>query len=431
MVMAHAIGGRSDLPLPLAYFVVGAVLVILLSFAALAVLWPEPRLQGISHRLEGRGPRVRGWPLGVVGVLGLLLVIGQLFVPLLGVDPDPTRPTIAPVLVWVGLWLFVPFLSALVGNWYADLNPWRILARVYRLGRMERTHLLDRLGVWPASVLFVALTWFELISPRPGSPTMLGLVALGYTFYLVAAVSSAGLETGMVVFDLFTTQNRLFSAMSPLGRSREGHLVWRGWLRALTVLPEWRGLWFFVVVMIGTVTYDGASGAAWFGDLTRVVPATTLGETLLLMLAVAVVGLAYLGASALAARLSHSRVGTMEVAQRFAHTLVPIAFAYAFAHYFTLVLFEGQQVIAALSDPFGLGWDLFGSAGRGTSFFITTTTPVWYAQAASIVVGHVLGVVLAHDRALADFGRDAIRSQYAMLILMIALTSLGLLVLAG
>ncbi|MCI0544032.1 MAG: fenitrothion hydrolase, partial [Actinobacteria bacterium] len=100
-------------------------------------------------------------------------------------------------------------------------------------------------------------------------------------------------------------------------------------------------------------------------------------------------------------------------------------------HYLTLILFEGQQIIRALSDPFGIGWDLFGTAGFRTVFFVTTSDPIWYTQVGSIVAGHVLGVVLAHDRALADFGRGAIRSQYTMLLLMIALTSLGLFVLAG
>jgi hypothetical protein len=119
------------------------------------------------------------------------------------------------------------------------------------------------------------------------------------------------------------------------------------------------------------------------------------------------------------------------VAGRFAHTLVPIALAYAVAHYLTLILFEGQQLIAAVSDPFALGWDLFGTAERSVDFFITASEPIWYVQVGVIVTGHVLGVVLAHDRALADFGREAVRSQYAMLLLMVALTTLGLLILSA
>jgi hypothetical protein len=119
------------------------------------------------------------------------------------------------------------------------------------------------------------------------------------------------------------------------------------------------------------------------------------------------------------------------VAVRFAHTLVPIAFAYAFAHYFTLIIFEGQSIISAASDPFGLGWDLFGTRAYKVDFFLGAL-PIWYIQVGAIVAGHMAGVVLAHDRALVDFkGAGAVRSQYAMLLLMVLLTSLGLFILAG
>ncbi|MCI0678820.1 MAG: hypothetical protein L0Z63_07240 [Actinobacteria bacterium] len=428
MVLAHAIGGRTDLPLPLEYFVVGAALVLLLSFAALSLLWTKPRLQD-GPRYAGRGVRVPVRTLSAIGVLGLVLVVGQLFVPLFGLEPDPTRPTIAPVLFWVGLWLVVPFGSALVGNWYAGLNPWRALAVIYDLGRGERAHLLERYGVWPATILLLGVVWFELISGDSGSPLMLGLVALGYTLLLLGAISYAGRETALVGIDVFTTQNRLFSAISPIGRGSTGRLTWRGWLRALPVLPDWPGSWAFVVSLIGTVTYDGASGSGWMGNLIRALGGGQAAETIMLIATVVVIGAAYLGAAAVAGRSSET--ATKRVAQRFAHTLVPIALAYAFAHYLTLILFEGQQIIRALSDPFGIGWDLFGTAGFRTVFFVTTSDPIWYTQVGSIVAGHVLGVVLAHDRALADFGRGAIRSQYTMLLLMIALTSLGLFVLAG
>jgi hypothetical protein len=158
---------------------------------------------------------------------------------------------------------------------------------------------------------------------------------------------------------------------------------------------------------------------------------TVLGETLLLIGCVLAIGGAYWIASWAAARMAGGSWTPTTVAARFAHTLVPIALAYALAHYLTLIIFEGQQLVAAISDPFGLGWDLFGTAERKVDFFITAAEPVWYAQVAVIVTGHILGVVLAHDRALHDFGTEAVRSQYAMLLLMVALTTLGLLILAG
>ncbi|MGH2395220.1 MAG: fenitrothion hydrolase, partial [Candidatus Limnocylindria bacterium] len=157
-----------------------------------------------------------------------------------------------------------------------------------------------------------------------------------------------------------------------------------------------------------------------------------VGQTAAMFVVVGVIASAYLGASWVAHRTTGGRTSTIHIAQRFAHTLVPIGIAYAIAHYFTLVIYEGQQIISAASDPFGVGWDLFGTAERRIDFFIRRPEPVWYAQVAVIVTGHVMGVVLAHDRALADFaGADAVRSQYAMLVLMVLLTGLGLVILAG
>lgn len=406
-------------------------MVLIVAFLALGVLWREPRLQDMPAYRRAEGGGRWAWPAGAVGVLALSLVIGQLLVPLLGLVRDPTRPTIAPVSVWVLFWLVVPFLAAVVGNWYADLNPWRALARVSRLGSVEKPHLVDHLGVWPAAVLLFCFAGLELVSPSAGSPTTLGVAALAYTLFLLVVVAVTGRESGLMTFDIFTTYNRLFSAISPVGRTGSDGLVWRGWLKALPVLPEWPGLAGFVVVMIGTVTYDGAVGTVWFANLTEGLGNSMVGELVLMALTVGAVGIAYLGASAMTARFAGGEHTTRTVARRFAHTLVPVAVAYAFAHYFTLILVEGQQVLAAVSDPFGIGWDLFGTAGRTTTFLVTSPDPVWYTQATSIVGGHVLGVVLAHDRALADFGGAAVRSRYVMLLLMILFASLGLLVLAG
>ena len=369
--------------------------------------------------------------MAVLGLMALLIVIGQLLPVVFGVNTDPTRPSIAPALVWIVMWLVVPFLAALIGDWYTFINPWRALARATGVGKTERPELLARAGVEPAVLLLIAFTWLELISPRSGDPVMLGVAALAYTVLLMVVMASFGRETGLAVFDFFTPYVRLISAISPLGRDRRGRVRWRGWLRSLPVIPEWPGLWIFVVVMIGTVSYDGASGAVWFRNLVGDFGEGLIGQTVLLFVSVAVIGSAYWLACLAAAMSSDANVSAGVVAQRFAHTLVPIALAYAFAHYFTLVIFEGQQLLAAISDPFALGWDLFGSASRRVDFFITAAEPIWYVQVGSIVVGHVLGVVLAHDRALFDFGGDAVRSQYAMLTLMVALTSLGLFILAG
>ncbi len=431
VALAHGIGGRLDLPVPVSYFVATAALVLVISFVVLSVMWPEPRLQeGPLHEPSKLTMRHTGFA-AALGVVSLFLVIGQLIPALFGLETDSTRPTIAPVMVWVVFWLIVPFASAVIGDWYTDLNPWRTLAKGFRVGVEERSDLGARFGVWPASVGFIAFVWLELIYPSSGSPVTLGIAALVYTFALIGAMEMVGRETGLAVFDIFTPYIRLISAISPVGRREDGRLVWRGWLRALTVVPQWPGLAFFVIIAIGTVSYDGASGTTWFNDSFGEFGQSMEGSTVLLLSSVALIGLAYYIASWAAARMGSGSQTPGEVAARFAHTLVPIALAYAVAHYLTLILFEGQQLISAISDPFALGWDLFGTAERKIDFFITATEPIWYAQVGVIVIGHLLGVVLAHDRALADFGKDALRSQYAMLLLMVALTTLGLLILSG
>ena len=427
---AHGIGGRSDLPIPVEFFVVGGGVVLALSFAALAVLWPEPRLQD-GPRWRGAGVRLPdavGTALGVVGIAWLVLVVAA---GLFG-DGD-ARTNIAPVSLWVVFWLVLPFGAAVWGNAYRLYSPWGAMGRFLRIDWDEAP---PAWGVLPAAAAFAAFTWFELVPSNSGEPRQIALAALFYTAYLMGWTARVGSRGVARSIDAFAVYHRLLSAIAPIGRDEEGRIRRRGWLRALPVVPEVRGLTVFVVLMIGTVSYDGLSATPWWEDVATSISESAAGsawfETIGFLVMNAAVGGAYLGACWFAARLGGDEVTTGSVAQRFAHTLVPIALAYAFAHYFTLVVFEGQILIAALSDPFGVGWDLFGTATWRPNFRWLSPTAIWYIQVAAIVGGHLAGVALAHDRALAMFRkRDAVASQYAMLALMVALTGLGLTILAA
>lgn len=439
-VSAHGIGGRQDLPVPLEYFLVGAGLVLILSFAALAVLWPQPRWQVPSNGrpLAGRWLDVVKPIAGLFGLSGLVLVVSS---GLAGIDNPARNP--APALVFVGFWLVIPFLSALVGNVYPLFDPWSRLARLFRLGDDSDTHQQKRLGYLPATGVFLAFTWLELVAPDSG-PATLAVAALFYTGYLLAGSAWLGRDTVTKSLDGFAAYNRLFGAIGPIDLYGE-RPRWRGWLRGLPHLPERPGLTLMVVTMIGTVTYDGASATVWWESAVAtpittpiietgwsVVAANTVAGTVGLVAVTTLVGLAYLTASIVAARIAGGSTRGRTVARRFAHTLVPIAFAYAFAHYFSLIVFEGQYLLSTISDPFGTGWNLFGTADRAIDYTLISPTGVWWTQVAVIVGGHVAGVVLAHDRALADFPTTtAVRSQYAMLALMVLLTGLGLTILAA
>lgn len=432
---AHGIGGRQDLPVPLSVFIAAASVVLVVSFVALAILWPTPRFQVpvVPTELDGGWRRPLSLLLGFIGLLGLLLVVVGGF---LGIDNSSKNP--ASVLVFVGWWLVIPFLAALLIDTYSAINPW---ARV--LGRLGVAEGEGDRGYEPAVLVLIAFAWLELVSPRQG-PRVLALAAVAYLAYLVVAGYVYGRRAVFESFDGFAVYTRLFGAMGPITIDDEGRWWRRPWLRGLVSVTERSGLDMVAVVMIGTVTYDGAKSSAFWSEsivapLASILPGwgpaslSAVIGTVGLFGTVGLVGIGYRIACLGAARLGGGSMTAAEVSLRFAHTLIPIGFAYAFAHYFTLILFEGQLLISTMSDPLGRGWDLFGTAERPVSYaLLGSGTWVWYVQVAVIVLGHVAGVVLAHDRALADFaGPRAIRSQYAMLALMIALTGLGLTLLAA
>jgi hypothetical protein len=115
------------------------------------------------------------------------------------------------------------------------------------------------------------------------------------------------------------------------------------------------------------------------------------------------------------------------LAGSFVGSLIPIALVYAVSHYFSLLLIQGQALIPLASDPFGRGWDLFGSADRGVDLAPLSANAVWYVQVTSLVAGHVAGLALAHDRAVSRFPPDrALRTQYPLLALMVLYTVGGL-----
>jgi hypothetical protein len=365
--------------------------------------------------------------LQIVGVLVLVFVIAT---GVFGVNNASRNP--APVLLWIGFWLVVPFASAVLGDLYRFLNPFPTLARWLGLGGEERPELVVTSGLYPAAGVLLVFVWVETVYSDPSAPRTVAIMALVYLVAMLFSIDRLGPETTLRAVDGFAVYNRLISRIAPFTRTPDGRPAWRGWLRGLATLDEIPGISLFLVVMVGTVTYDGISDTPWFRDLFGSFATSIAGGTVLLVATVGLIGMGYAGACLAAARIAGDGWATERVADRFAHTLVPIALAYALAHYFTLILFEGQRIISSMSDPFGSGLDLFGTVDRPIDFTLISPTGVWYVQLGVIVAGHVAAVFLAHDRALHDFDASvAVRTQYAMLALMVVLTGLGLAILAA
>ena len=210
-------------------------------------------------------------------------------------------------------------------------------------------------------------------------------------------------------------------------------------LSGITDLQVGPGTVTFICAIIGTTTFDGFSnGGIWrnlepslqelFADLGfNQTPSIELAYSLGLLFCIGLIAAVYqLGIAGV--RSVSSRYDTPQLTHTFAHTLVPIAFAYALAHYFSLLIWQGQAIGYLASDPLGNGANLFGTSSYQIDYQIISYAAIWYVQVAALVSGHVGGLALAHDRALAIYPdvEEAVRSQYWMLAVMVAFTSFGL-----
>ncbi|HEV8251307.1 MAG TPA: hypothetical protein VGQ15_15160 [Gaiellaceae bacterium] len=433
--LAHGIGGIRDLPVPTWLFFYSATIVLVASFIALAVLWRRPVLEraaagrplpeGLQRLLLSRGLRVAAgaFSIGVFVVVAAAALVGD----------DHVLQNVAPTFVWVVFWVaLVPFV-VLFGNLWAVLSPFRAIADAVawtagRLGVHWRPEEYpERLGRWPGAVLLLFFVSFELAYENPSDPRAL---ALG--IYLYAAITWLGMfvfgrEAWLHGGEAFNVYFGLLGRIAPFGLV-DGRLVLRVPLSGLTRLDVVPGTLAFVSVMLGSVGFDSISRTSFWLDL-QVRLGGELARTAIsfvgLVGTVMAVALAYLAAVA-AARALTGYEG--DLAGPFLGSLVPIALVYVLAHYFSLLVLQGQYLVPLVSDPFGRGWDLIGTAGFRPNLGLLTPNIVWYAQVAALVAGHVAGLTLAHDRAVGLFAspRLAMRSQYAMLVLMVLYTVGGL-----
>jgi hypothetical protein len=444
--LAHGIAGVRDLPVPEWLFLYGAGIVLVVSFVALGVLWRRPLLE---RHAGGRPlpPTAQRVLLSsalriVLGALSFFFFLVVTYAALFGSRLSATN--IAPYFIFVAFWVGLVPVTILFGNVWSVLNPWKAgadavawLVERAGAGSEPLARYPDRVGRWPAVVLLFLFTALELAYFEPANPRALGLAILLYTAVMWIGATVFGREVWFANGDGFSVYFRFLATMAPFaGRTdAEGRreLVIRPPLVGATQLDTPPGTIAAVIVMLGSVAFDGLSRIGWWQDRRVDLAEATLGwsdlsGTLLnvagLVLTVLAVGGAYLLAVAAARRLANGGRG---LPAAFVGSLLPIALVYAISHYFTLLIIQGQALIPLSSDPFGRGWDLFGSADHGVDLSPISANTVWYVQVVSLVAGHVAGLALAHDRAVSLFPpARALRSQYPLLALMVLYTVSGL-----
>ncbi len=433
---AHGVGGRLDLPVPLWQLAWAASFAVAASFVALGMFWDTPKFRAVAAGKVLPKPfqhacRAQAVLARAVG----LLLLGVLICAGLAGNTNPSV-NIAPVAVYVIFWVGLQAVSVLVGDVWLQLSPFSTLAdgsaRLWARLRGRPAADADRGGgnQWWAVAAMFGFVWLELAFHDNTEIRVLGVYLAAYTVALLAgaAIFGRGWLRDAEGFGVLFTK---LSAMAPLHRGG-GALRLRAPLAGLAVLSIKRGSVAFILVVLGSTTFDGFSRSSLWLDIAaeRTGWELTAVNTVGLMFVIFAVFVLYRAAIAGMAAITGDT--ERELADVFAPSLMPIAAAYTIAHYFSYLLLEGQQIIARISDPFGRGWDLFGTATYQVDYTAISTTTIAWTQTAAIVVGHVLAVAVAHDQAVERWPRRlAMRSQYPMLAVMICYTVIGLLLLLG
>lgn len=442
LASAHGLVGRVDLPVPIWLFGWAAAVVLLLSFAALALLWRSPVFERLAagHRFL-RIPRAADVVCGLIGVALFVVIV---YCGFAGVQVGTAN--LAPTFIYVHFWIGLAVLSVLFGDVFAALNPWRAVGNAcsWVATRLSKGSLPPPLkyptwlGQWPAALGLLAFAWLELAYGNRDDPSTLAALALVYSGIQFIGMALFGVRQWSERGDAFGVYFNLFSRLAPFTR-RDGVLYLRMPLSGAPDLPVMAGTVAVICVAIGSTTFDGLAGGELWNEVLPHIQGfsvdlgASLGTGLELtqtvgLLAVVLIVAAFYRLGIRGMSTVGSGHSTSELAGKLAHTLIPIAFAYAFAHYFSLLVYQGQAIIFLASDPLGNGSDIFGTASQAIDYAVISATGIWYVQVAVLVLGHVAALMLAHDRALKLYTdlREAMRSQYWLLAIMVGFTCLGL-----
>ncbi len=454
---AHAFAERYDLPLPLWHYLLGAALAVIASFVVAAAMLRSPgRPAEAGHDVEETRPaevgRHRRWRAVVRGAAVCLFAVA-LTAGVVGVQGEPID-NLLPVMVWIIWWVGLTYVCALAGDVWSLIDPVATIARftsrvVARLPiRLRRRQLPDALGIWPAVALFSVFAWAEMVWPENAVPRKLAWAIGIYCVTTWTAMAIYGVDVWLRRGDPFARFFGLVARVAPID--------WNG----AVLRPFGAGLMergsatssemAFVLLALSTVSFDGvretpfwnvvssaASGWMYRAGLLSVlgnVWGAALVKTAGLLTMPLIFAALFLAAcrwSAAAAFRRNPQVprrSAADIARLFVISLVPIAVAYHVAHYLSYLLVQGQAIVPLISDPFGLGWDLFGTASYQPDLTIVSMRFIWLTVVVAIVAGHVASVVIAHMIAVRTFGgvRTAIASQQPMLVLMVGYTMFSL-----
>lgn len=446
-VLAHGVGGSTDLPVPLSFALIGAGWALVFTFAVVAVAWRTPRFDPakpgrplprcVSEAVDS--PVIR-W---MIAAAAMVFTVWVAVAAVWGPQRDNALPGVFYVLLWVGL----VAVSVVAGPIWRVTSPVRTAWRLVELGRRERSSSAARRpypsgwGYWPAVLGLFAFVWLELASADPGSLTAIKIWILIYAIAMLLGAAVFG-STWFARADPFEVYSVTASRLAPFRRHPStGRVVVGNPLDHLPTMPVRPGTVAVMAVLLGSTAFDSFSQSRGFRNFVDRNAATvplvgdsaggTVLRTVGLFVFVVVVGVTF----SVAARATGG-VGRQQrraLPGRLAHCLIPIVVGYIFAHYLSYLVERGQETVVRLSDPLGRGWQLLGLDLGDVQYFLSLhPTLLWTVKVSCVVVGHIVAVIAAHDQALRvlPVGHQ-LTGQLAMMLTMVGYTFTGLYLLFG
>ena len=401
----HGVVNVGDLPIPFDIVLNSSALVVLITFVYLKVSWKEsiitPRQEVFNDKQNFIGK--------LFGIIILFLLVAP------GIfGNESSKTSVAPLILWVFLWIGVPVLGLLFGDIYSKFNPLNLFS--LKSDKPE--------SVYFACVLFIGLTWFELVWSRPGNPLNIAVVLI--TLFVCVNLLRYFLKKSLIEVDPLLLLHYLYSKLK-LFNSKP---YFRSLLDNIGNLAKLRGIEYFVLLMIGTVTYDGLRETTfWYNQFGSRTDDMGFSTMMFLIMNLGTI-LFYRFACFFAIKVGGSDLELNHVSNLFGHTMLPIAFAYHVTHYLTLLLFESQTFFYRFNDPIGIGMNILNVQEPTINYFVEPLV-IWGIQVAVTLLGHMLSVVLAHDLAVKLFGhQQSDKTQYIFLFITVALTLQALFVLS-
>ena len=401
----HGVVNVGDLPIPFDMVLNASALVVVITFVYLKISWKESIVVPSKEIFEDRQ--------NIIGKMFGAIILFFLIAPGI-IGNESSKTSITPLILWVFLWIGVPTLGLLFGDVYARFNPLNLVKISSNKPR----------SVYVSCFLFLGLTWFELVWREPGNP--LNIASVFIILFVGVNLIRYFYKKSIIEVDPLLLLHYLYSKLK-LFNSKP---YFRSLINNIGNLAKLNGIEYFILLMIGTVTYDGLRETTfWYNQFGEQINNIWFSTIMFLSMNLGTI-IFYRFACYFAIKVGGSELKLNEVSKLFGHTMLPIAFAYHITHYLTLLLFETQTFIYRLNDPIGTGLNLFNVREPEINYFVEPII-IWSIQVAVTLLGHMLSVVLAHDLAVKLFGhQQSDKTQYIFLFITVALTLQALFVLS-